>query len=70
MNRYAAIRVLNIHSDAPRSLRESMDYMDPTRSHEAKPSQRMRAAAQERRAVRIAVACLAVVALVAVVAGL
>lgn len=50
-----------------RRLIESIDHMDPTRSHESKPSARMREARYMRRmwraTFRFALACIALAAL-------
>lgn len=52
------------------NLLENMDYCDATRSHESRPSERLRMQAQLRRTIRIVVCCLASVAIATTIAAI
>lgn len=67
MNARLAARLLRperqrIHSDTPRALLDCFDRMDPTRSHELRPSVRFRNARQERRLFRTLLLCVGLTA--------
>lgn len=52
------------------NLLENMDYCDATRSHEARPSQRLRMQAHLRRTIRIVVCCLFSAAIATTIAAI